>query len=147
MSWDIYGNTLRKGYCEVHPHVQEEYPCSLCYAESRINDQRRAIELQQRKDYEHSQRVLTLTANIEETLYDWIASHSLQLKKFRVETDKESDTPLLYFAKGEFHPCLFDKDTDGKSLEELYLTELAHVDERFSGTNLFFISDTEFKVL
>lgn len=33
MAYDIYGNTLRRGHCEVHPHVHEEYPCSLCYEE------------------------------------------------------------------------------------------------------------------
>jgi hypothetical protein len=92
-------------------------------------------------------KTATLTGNIIETLEDWFASYSLELKKLRLETDPESDTPHIYFAKGEFHPCLFDKETDGKRLEDLYLTELAHVDERFSGTNLFFISDTEFKVL
>jgi len=30
MSYDIYGNTLQRGYCEVHPDVPEEYPCSVC---------------------------------------------------------------------------------------------------------------------
>lgn len=30
MAYDIYGNDLRKGYCEVHPNVHEEYPCELC---------------------------------------------------------------------------------------------------------------------
>lgn len=39
MSWDIYGNPLRRGHCEVHPHVHEEYPCSVCMAESRANRQ------------------------------------------------------------------------------------------------------------
>lgn len=34
MSFDIYGNNLRGGHCEVHPHVHEEYPCSVCLAES-----------------------------------------------------------------------------------------------------------------
>lgn len=34
MSFDIYGNNLRLGHCEVHPHVHEEYPCSVCLAES-----------------------------------------------------------------------------------------------------------------
>ena len=34
MSFDIYGNNLRRGHCEVHPHVHEEYPCSVCLAES-----------------------------------------------------------------------------------------------------------------
>ncbi len=33
MSWDIYGNPLQRGHCEVHPHVHEEYPCSLCMSE------------------------------------------------------------------------------------------------------------------
>ena len=33
MSFDIYGNYLRPGYCEVHPDHREEYPCSRCYAE------------------------------------------------------------------------------------------------------------------
>lgn len=32
MSWDIYGNPLRRGYCEVHPDVHQEYPCSICMA-------------------------------------------------------------------------------------------------------------------
>lgn len=34
MSFDIYGQRLRPGHCEVHPHVHEEYPCSVCLAES-----------------------------------------------------------------------------------------------------------------
>ena len=33
MSFDIYGNPLRRGYCEVHPQVAEEYPCQLCHTE------------------------------------------------------------------------------------------------------------------
>jgi hypothetical protein len=90
---------------------------------------------------------LTLIPNIEETLEDWFASYSLEIKTWDVQNDPESDAPHVYFAKGEFHPCLFDKETDGKRIEDLYLTEIAHVDERFSGTNLFFISDTEFKIL
>lgn len=35
MSFDIYGERLRPGHCEVHPHVHEEYPCSLCMEKSR----------------------------------------------------------------------------------------------------------------
>jgi len=37
MSWDIYGNSLRRGHCEVHPHVHEPYPCFVC-----VNDAQRA---------------------------------------------------------------------------------------------------------
>ena len=33
MSFDIYGNTLRPGYCEVHPDVHEPWPCFVCRAE------------------------------------------------------------------------------------------------------------------
>lgn len=35
MAYDIYGNNLASGHCEVHPWVGESYPCSLCYAESK----------------------------------------------------------------------------------------------------------------
>jgi hypothetical protein len=30
LMFDIYGQHLRPGYCEVHPDIPEEYPCSLC---------------------------------------------------------------------------------------------------------------------
>ena len=33
MGYDIYGNNLRNGHCEVHPNVHEEYPCSVCISE------------------------------------------------------------------------------------------------------------------
>ena len=39
MSFDIYGNNLRRGHCEVHPHVHEEYPCSVCIAEASQREQ------------------------------------------------------------------------------------------------------------
>lgn len=32
MAFDIYGEHLERGHCEVHPWVGEEYPCSLCLA-------------------------------------------------------------------------------------------------------------------
>jgi len=34
MPYDIYGNILQKGHCEVHPDVPEEYPCSRCMERS-----------------------------------------------------------------------------------------------------------------
>ncbi len=34
MAFDVYGNHLKPGYCEVHPDVREEYPCSECIGES-----------------------------------------------------------------------------------------------------------------
>lgn len=36
MAYDIYGQKLASGHCEVHPWVGETYPCSLCYAESKL---------------------------------------------------------------------------------------------------------------
>lgn len=38
MAFDIYGNNLRRGHCEVHPNVHEEYPCALCCAEKQNYD-------------------------------------------------------------------------------------------------------------
>lgn len=38
MGYDIYGNNLRNGHCEVHPNVHEEYPCSVCIAEKRTQE-------------------------------------------------------------------------------------------------------------
>lgn len=35
MAWDIYGEPLRRGYCEAHPYVHEEYPCSVCLESGR----------------------------------------------------------------------------------------------------------------
>lgn len=46
MGYDIYGNNLASGHCEVHPHVAEQYPCSLCYAES---EQQRHYQYQQKQ--------------------------------------------------------------------------------------------------
>lgn len=42
MAYNIYGNDLRRGYCEVHPHVQQEYPCDICCVEiEKSNNQNR----------------------------------------------------------------------------------------------------------
>jgi len=55
MSYDIYGNNLKRGHCEVHPQVAEEYPCSLCYQqdESRNRDKQQYNDMgrQQEKEY------------------------------------------------------------------------------------------------
>ena len=36
MPYDIYGNSLQRGHCEVHPDVPEDYPCSVCMAQWRF---------------------------------------------------------------------------------------------------------------
>ena len=49
MPYDIYGNNLRNGLCEVHPYVEQEYPCQICCQEIEREEQR------QRENREHSQ--------------------------------------------------------------------------------------------
>lgn len=44
MRYDIYGQNLASGHCEVHPWVGETYPCSLCYAESMLKHDPRQKE-------------------------------------------------------------------------------------------------------
>ena len=52
MAFDIYGQHLRSGYCEVHPDVPEEYPCGRCMMEA----ERRQHEEEQRQAYEEEMR-------------------------------------------------------------------------------------------
>lgn len=40
MPYDIYGNTLQRGHCEVHPDIPEEYPCSRCMERSQSSYER-----------------------------------------------------------------------------------------------------------
>lgn len=60
MAFDIYGNRLSRGYCEVHPHVPEPYPCHLCIAAAqREDDYYKAMDEQyedlKRRHYEEMQ--------------------------------------------------------------------------------------------
>ena len=52
MSFDIHGNSLRRGHCEVHPHVAEEYPCFVC-----IGDKRKGSIDREREAAHHKLRV------------------------------------------------------------------------------------------
>lgn len=56
MAYDIYGNNLKPGYCEVHPHVGEEYPCWICCKEIEQENERQRMNRQfqeaQNKDFE-----------------------------------------------------------------------------------------------
>jgi uncharacterized protein YggL (DUF469 family) len=70
MAWDIYGNVLRRGFCEVHPNVNQEYPCYICMEESRKceDDRRRQYEYEKemKKQYEESlkpDRIFNITEN------------------------------------------------------------------------------------
>ena len=42
MAYDIYGNHLRPGHCEVHPDTRGDYPCSCCIEESHRHELERA---------------------------------------------------------------------------------------------------------
>lgn len=61
MSWDIYGEPLRKGHCEVHPWVHEEYPCSVCYSESdkekREKEQQRQLSIEREREMQRQMEV------------------------------------------------------------------------------------------
>jgi hypothetical protein len=80
MAYDIYGNNLRRGYCEVHPQVHEEYPCSLCYAEEKqMKDRRRqednqryeqAVEVKSFEQLQHEWGESTCGKSIEKYIYD-----------------------------------------------------------------------------
>lgn len=53
MAFDIYGQPLHRGYCEVHPNIHEEYPCSMCIAESDVKHQRNVEDNRRRqKEFE-----------------------------------------------------------------------------------------------
>lgn len=42
MPYDIYGEHLQRGHCEVHPWVHEEYPCGICCSEMERTRRERA---------------------------------------------------------------------------------------------------------
>jgi hypothetical protein len=51
MAYDIYGEVLGKGCCEVHPWVNQSYPCSTCYDESRQDAQKNDYDKQMEREY------------------------------------------------------------------------------------------------
>ena len=55
MAFDIYGNVLSRGCCEVHPHVHEEYPCHVCIADRRIDDRQQERDELGELKYHYSQ--------------------------------------------------------------------------------------------
>jgi len=51
MAYDIYGNDLRRGFCEVHPFVQQEYPCHICCDNDRHYEQQRVERQSQEQEW------------------------------------------------------------------------------------------------
>jgi hypothetical protein len=84
-----------------------------------------------------------LRYSMQETIENWFASNSLEVKKIEVEYNEERE---FQWAKGEFFPVFFDPETDGPKLCILYQLEIALVDERFEGTELKFIDETNFEI-
>ena len=82
MSYDIYGNNLRSGYCEVHPQVHESYPCSLCYAEGdkrnydkrQENEYYRQMEIDHQRDMEIEEQKHSFARSQAEKFTEWKAN-------------------------------------------------------------------------
>jgi len=52
MAFDIYGQPLRRGHCEVHPDVWGEYPCALCITEQQEHECAREHDRARMEEYE-----------------------------------------------------------------------------------------------
>lgn len=52
MSFDIYGHPLKPGYCEVHPNIGEEYPCSLCLIEQEKANNKLKLSKNRKQEWE-----------------------------------------------------------------------------------------------
>jgi hypothetical protein len=84
-----------------------------------------------------------LRYSMQETLENWFASNSLEVKAIGICKDGEGK---FEYAVGEFHPVLFDKEADGPKLRVLFQLEIALVDERFENTELFFETGLKFSI-
>lgn len=74
MAYDIYGNHLKPGYCEVHPDVPEPYPCYRCYQErEEEDDYYRYLEEQAEEEYSR-----------------WLEEEELWQPEERAEVDKDA---------------------------------------------------------
>jgi len=55
MAFDIYGQHLQRGHCEVHPWVHSEYPCPVCLSESDKRRREKEDEKKMWKDMEEAE--------------------------------------------------------------------------------------------
>jgi hypothetical protein len=69
MAWDIYGQPLRRGFCEVHPYVEAEYPCPLCMSE---HQQAQQCEHQQDPELADAIERITSVVNHLDHLTEWV---------------------------------------------------------------------------
>jgi len=99
MAYDIYGNDLRRGYCEVHPHVNQEYPCDLCCVNNKKEQERNYNKEMQNQYYNdlekhHSVRVL-IDTNVVRIIKDVLdQNNSLDIDfngSYMIQIQKEND--------------------------------------------------------
>ncbi|MGT4673714.1 hypothetical protein ACO2CR_06915 [Aeromonas caviae] len=101
MSFDIHDNPLRHGHCEVHPHVHEVYPCSVCLAEKQRNQ-----SLRPGADYDPLLEIAVLTNQCDELLAELkevhrIASGSNMTHNMMVIRDRCADAIAKFKVKGD----------------------------------------------
>ena len=104
MSWDIHGNPLSRGHCEVHPHIGEEYPCSLCLQDSHYRSVA-SKEQQKRWDLEESFLLLQTENDILKVRFDYLYNHLNDIVKLGLDDDCKINidrlNQLLAKARGE----------------------------------------------
>jgi hypothetical protein len=69
MPYDIYGETLERGHCEVHPWVHEEYPCSCCYADHQRHEQEQTAIREHERQLEMQHDAMLSQQCIEDDVY------------------------------------------------------------------------------
>lgn len=85
MAWDIHGNRLRPGYCEVHPDVPQEYPCIYCMRDiDRQNEYQREQQLINNAHREHME--LIEREYREDAELEIITDHLVTFKRFLITT-------------------------------------------------------------
>ncbi len=62
MEFDIYGNPLRRGHCEVHPNMLGEYPCTMCIQEKQLADDEWDHRDTRQRDYEEEMKQQAIDA-------------------------------------------------------------------------------------
>lgn len=70
--YDVYGNSLTKGHCEVHPNIAEEYPCFLCL------QSRKEFEDRRKEKRNHSKNVIEVNAEAILTKREYFAGLTMK---------------------------------------------------------------------
>jgi len=68
MAYDIHGEVLEGGHCEVHPWVHEEYPCSLCSSERETHQREEKQQRAQVQDAEQIHQLRERVAELEKAI-------------------------------------------------------------------------------